>query len=75
MINKYHLELCLDSSGVLDRGVQASCLYRLFADLVKVLVPDSENLCELWHNTLGHFSLPSVAYFEGHGAGIVKLQD
>jgi hypothetical protein len=34
--------------------VRESTLYRLQINLVQDLVHDRDNLCELWHNNLGH---------------------
>jgi len=34
--------------------VRESTLYRLQINLIQDLLHDSDNLCELWHNNLGH---------------------
>jgi hypothetical protein len=35
-------------------GVREGNLYRLKDKLVQALVHDSDNLCELWHRSMGH---------------------
>ena len=65
-----------DLGRVLAKGVQEGGLYKLLAKTIKHrdLVHDTNNLYRLWHEIWSP-TLWSITSFEGHGVGIVELQD